>query len=229
MPHLFLIYLLSILWLNPHARAKLYTSIFSITEVIELQSGGTASDIWSVGCTVIELITGYPPYFHLQPVSAMFHIVTSDVCSLISKPPPSCFNIFVSIFFFIYVNICSLITRAYLVSLFAMITHHQMFNSQLDGFCRARLYQILCLCPWWISYHIASKNKYVLYPIQICIFHSDNHGFFFDVFSDQMNTLISNKSYFHCFFFCRSLPYDIQLKSYWVMHGYVVWLRSLEA
>lgn len=35
----------------------------------------SACDIWSVGCTVIELITGKPPYFDLQPHPALFRIV----------------------------------------------------------------------------------------------------------------------------------------------------------
>jgi serine/threonine protein kinase len=37
-----------------------------------------ASDIWSVGCLIIELLTGYPPYYDLQPMSALFRIV--QVC-----------------------------------------------------------------------------------------------------------------------------------------------------
>ena len=31
-------------------------------EVIELKGASTKSDIWSLACTVIELLTGRPPY-----------------------------------------------------------------------------------------------------------------------------------------------------------------------
>jgi serine/threonine protein kinase len=37
-----------------------------------------ASDIWSVGCTVIELLTCSPPYYELQPMPALFRIVQVD-------------------------------------------------------------------------------------------------------------------------------------------------------
>ncbi|KAI8929841.1 kinase-like domain-containing protein [Entophlyctis helioformis] len=47
-------------------------------EVIELRGASTASDIWSVGCTSIELFTGQPPYHSLAPVSALFRIVSDD-------------------------------------------------------------------------------------------------------------------------------------------------------
>ncbi|KAK6517240.1 hypothetical protein TWF281_003905 [Arthrobotrys megalospora] len=51
-------------------------------EVIELVGATTASDIWSVGCTVIELLTGDPPYYDLSPMQALFRIVSDDHPSL---------------------------------------------------------------------------------------------------------------------------------------------------
>lgn len=44
-------------------------------EVIELKGASTKSDIWSLGCTLVELITGKPPYADLIAMSAMFRIV----------------------------------------------------------------------------------------------------------------------------------------------------------
>ena len=35
----------------------------------------TAADIWSVGCTLIELLTTKPPYFDLAPMAALFRMV----------------------------------------------------------------------------------------------------------------------------------------------------------
>ncbi|KAF5316572.1 hypothetical protein D9619_006466 [Psilocybe cf. subviscida] len=45
-------------------------------EVIELKGASTKSDIWSLGCTVIELLTGRPPYAEVaNSMSVMFRIV----------------------------------------------------------------------------------------------------------------------------------------------------------
>lgn len=50
----------------------------------------SACDIWSVGCTVIELLTGKPPYFDLQQMPALFRIVQDDHPPLPDKISPAC-------------------------------------------------------------------------------------------------------------------------------------------
>ncbi|CAO1636075.1 unnamed protein product [Sympodiomycopsis kandeliae] len=47
-------------------------------EVIELKGASTSADIWSLGCTIIELLTGKPPYGDMLAMSAMFRIVEDD-------------------------------------------------------------------------------------------------------------------------------------------------------
>lgn len=47
-------------------------------EVIELKGASTKADIWSLGCTLVELITGKPPYADMIAMSAMFRIVEDD-------------------------------------------------------------------------------------------------------------------------------------------------------
>ncbi|KAI3694078.1 hypothetical protein L1987_77037 [Smallanthus sonchifolius] len=54
------------------------TPYWMAPEVIEMSEVCVASDIWSVGCTVIELLTGVPPYYDLQPMPALFRIVQDE-------------------------------------------------------------------------------------------------------------------------------------------------------
>ncbi|KJE97969.1 serine/threonine-protein kinase ppk11 [Capsaspora owczarzaki ATCC 30864] len=54
------------------------TPYWMAPEIIDMSGPTTASDIWSVGSTVIELVSGNPPYFELDPLPAMFRIVQDD-------------------------------------------------------------------------------------------------------------------------------------------------------
>ncbi|ORX40201.1 hypothetical protein BD324DRAFT_644621 [Kockovaella imperatae] len=47
-------------------------------EVIEQSGASTASDIWSVGCVVVELLEGKPPYGNLAPMQALWRIVQDE-------------------------------------------------------------------------------------------------------------------------------------------------------
>ncbi|CAM9734105.1 unnamed protein product [Chrysoparadoxa australica] len=47
-------------------------------EIIEMTGITTACDLWSVGCTIIELLTGKPPYFDLPQMTALYKIVQDD-------------------------------------------------------------------------------------------------------------------------------------------------------
>lgn len=47
-------------------------------EIINLEGYSTASDIWSLGCTTVELLTGFPPYHELADFTALFRIVQDD-------------------------------------------------------------------------------------------------------------------------------------------------------
>ena len=61
-----------------HESSVVGTPYWMAPEVIELAGATTASDIWSLGCTVIELLDGKPPYHKLQPMPALFRIVNDD-------------------------------------------------------------------------------------------------------------------------------------------------------
>ncbi|GAA5845101.1 hypothetical protein JCM9279_005433 [Rhodotorula babjevae] len=44
-------------------------------EVVDQSGASPSSDIWSLGALVVELLTGKPPYHHLDPMPALFRIV----------------------------------------------------------------------------------------------------------------------------------------------------------
>ena len=44
-------------------------------EVVKSNNYCRFSDIWSLGCTIIEMATGKPPHSSVNPTTAMLHIV----------------------------------------------------------------------------------------------------------------------------------------------------------
>ncbi|KAJ2043546.1 Protein kinase of the Mitotic Exit Network, partial [Coemansia sp. S2] len=54
------------------------TPYWMAPEIIQLDGACMASDIWSLGCTVIELLTGKPPYSELLTMAALYRIVEDD-------------------------------------------------------------------------------------------------------------------------------------------------------
>lgn len=51
------------------------TPYWMAPEIIEQTQVTSACDIWSLGCTVIELLTGKPPYYEFNQMSVMIKIV----------------------------------------------------------------------------------------------------------------------------------------------------------
>jgi len=52
------------------------TPYWMAPEVIETEGKvAPSNDIWSLGCTIIELIKGEPPHYNKNPFQAMYDIV----------------------------------------------------------------------------------------------------------------------------------------------------------
>lgn len=64
---------------NDEEQAPAGTPYYMAPEVIQFLGAQPVSDIWSVGCTIIELITGDPPYGKLDPFPALFKMVSEGV------------------------------------------------------------------------------------------------------------------------------------------------------
>merc|ERR1712100_524858 len=51
------------------------TPWYAAPEVVEGEAYSMQADIWSIGCSVIELVSGKPPYSDLNSVAALFRMV----------------------------------------------------------------------------------------------------------------------------------------------------------
>ncbi|KAG0763658.1 hypothetical protein G6F57_007081 [Rhizopus arrhizus] len=47
-------------------------------EIIKLAGASTKSDIWSLGCTIVEMLTGKPPYADMHSFAALYKIVEDE-------------------------------------------------------------------------------------------------------------------------------------------------------
>ena len=55
------------------------TPFWMAPEVIRSTGHGRKADIWSIGCTVIEMLNGHPPWYDVgNPITAMFIIASSE-------------------------------------------------------------------------------------------------------------------------------------------------------
>ncbi|GAA5904546.1 serine/threonine-protein kinase [Sporobolomyces salmoneus] len=63
---------------GPSDSAVVGSPYWMAPEVVDQTGATTASDIWSLGALVIELLTGKPPYHFLDPMPALFRIVNDD-------------------------------------------------------------------------------------------------------------------------------------------------------
>ncbi|CAF3149963.1 unnamed protein product [Rotaria sp. Silwood2] len=54
------------------------TAHWTAPEIIQGSIFGRKADIWSLGCTIVEMLTTGPPWQNLQPIAAIFHIATCE-------------------------------------------------------------------------------------------------------------------------------------------------------
>jgi len=60
------------------AMTAIGTPFWMAPEIIDLASCSVKADIWSVGCTVVELLTGQPPYFKYPTITALYKICEEE-------------------------------------------------------------------------------------------------------------------------------------------------------
>ncbi|CAF1048360.1 unnamed protein product [Rotaria sordida] len=63
---------------NQQDSGTIGTAHWTAPEIIQGSIFGRKADIWSLGCTIVEMLTTGPPWQNLQPIAAIFHIATCD-------------------------------------------------------------------------------------------------------------------------------------------------------
>jgi serine/threonine protein kinase len=64
---------------NLHTTGAVGTPYWMAPEYIITLKPDPASDVWSIGCTIVELVHGRPPFFDLMPVQACYHMANGNV------------------------------------------------------------------------------------------------------------------------------------------------------
>lgn len=75
------------MWAATKTHSVIGTPYWMAPEVIQMNAKeSSACDIWSLGCTVVELLMGQPPFFGLHPMAALYQMV-----QVVSPPiDPAC-------------------------------------------------------------------------------------------------------------------------------------------
>lgn len=76
--------------LNPGQPHVVGTAWYIAPEIIEHRSYTTSVDIWSLGCTVLELATGRRPYHSLSALQVLFRMVDDQCPPIANNLSPDC-------------------------------------------------------------------------------------------------------------------------------------------
>lgn len=69
-------------------RPSLQGSVFWMApEVVQQKAHTSAADIWSVGCLVVEMLTGEHPWAQLTQMQAIFKVGRAALCLLTHLSP----------------------------------------------------------------------------------------------------------------------------------------------